>query len=141
MVRSRFETFHSWNDTVIAIKREFLPPKYDFKLLTNISNHRQISSETFSLYLTMMQSLFKHLSIPVTEQHKLCIMEENMLSKYAIATSVLDIDTLDQISSCCTFPKKHRSTVRITKHPTTSKPLIRTASCRNPVAARSEYCL
>lgn len=48
-----------------------------------------------------MQSLFKHLSIPINEQHKVCIIEENMLSKYAVATSVLDIGSLDQLSKVC----------------------------------------
>lgn len=86
---------------VTAMKTEFLPPKHDFKLLTNISNRRQKSSETFAEYLNMMQSLFKHLSIPISAEQKLCIIEENMLPKYAIATSVLDIGTLDQLAKVC----------------------------------------
>lgn len=84
-----------------TMKTEFLPPKYDYKLLTNISNRRQKPTETFAEYLTSMQSLFKHLSIPINEQHKVCIIEENMLSKYAVATSVLDIGSLDQLSKVC----------------------------------------
>lgn len=99
--RSWFDTFRNWNEMVAAMKIEYLPPKYDFKLLTNISNRRQKISESFAEYLTTMQSLFNHLSMPITEQHKLCIVEENILPKYAIATSVLDIATLDQLSKVC----------------------------------------
>lgn len=99
--RSWFDTFDSWDEMVSAMKREFLPPNYDYKLLTNISNRRQKSSETFAEYLNHMQSLFNYLSIPVNEQHKLSIIEENMLSKYALATSVVDIVSLEQLTNIC----------------------------------------
>lgn len=44
-----------------------------------------------------MQSMFKHLSIRVNDQHKLSIIEDNMLPNYAIATSVVEIATLEQL--------------------------------------------
>lgn len=99
--RSWFDTFHTWGDLVVAMKREFLPPKYDYRLLTNISNRRQKPNETFAEYLSTMQSLFKYLSIPIAEPHKLCIVEENMLQKYAIALSTVDITSLDQLANVC----------------------------------------
>lgn len=99
--RSWVDSFESWDELVTAMKTEFLPPKSDFKLLASISNRRQKQTETFAEYLTLMQSLFKHLTNPVSEQYKLCIIEENMLTKYAIATSVLEIRTIDQLSQVC----------------------------------------
>lgn len=113
--RSWFDTFECWNDLVAAMKIEFLPPKYDYKLLTTISNRRQKSSETFAEYLNAMQSQFQHLSIPVNEQHKLSIIEENMLPKYAIATSAIEVTRLDQLSNICrrvdyAHSKSHNST-------------------------------
>lgn len=99
--RSWFDTFRNWDEMVSAMKAEFLPPKYDYKLLTNISNRRQKSTETFAEYFTIMQSMFKHLSIPVNDQHKLCIIEENMLTKYSIATSVVEVTSLAQLSNIC----------------------------------------
>lgn len=99
--RSWFDTFNNWGDLVVAMKREFLPPKYDYRLLTNISNRRQKPNETFAEYLSTMQSLFKYLSIPIAEPHKLCIVEENMLQKYAIAVSTVDIASLDQLANVC----------------------------------------
>lgn len=99
--RSWFDTFQNWSELVAAMKREFLPPKYDYKLLTTISNRRQKPTETFAEYLNWMQSSFKHLSIPVVEQHKLCIIEDNMLAKYAIATSVVEITSIEQLSNIC----------------------------------------
>lgn len=99
--RSWFDTFGCWTDFVSAIKKEFLPPKYDYRLLSSISNRRQKPSETFAEYLNVMQSLFKYLSIPIDDQHKLCIVEENMLSKYVIAVSAIDVQSLEQLANVC----------------------------------------
>lgn len=99
--RSCFDDFDNWNGMVAAMKAEFLPPKYDYKLLSNISNRRQKTTETFAEYYNTMQSMFRHLSIPVNDQHKLSIIEDNMLPKYAVATSVIEITTLEQLSSIC----------------------------------------
>lgn len=99
--RSWYDTFRGWHDFLAALKTEFLPPKYDYRLLTNISNRRQKQSETFAEFLTIMQSQFNHLAIRVDEQHKLSIVEENMLPKYAVATSTIDVRSLEQLSSVC----------------------------------------
>lgn len=99
--RSWFDTFHNWDGFVAAMKTEFLPPKYDYKLLSTISNRKQKQSETFAEYVSLMLSLFRHLSIAVEERHKLGIIEENMLPKYATATSVIEINSLEQLSNVC----------------------------------------
>lgn len=99
--RSWFDTFRNWGEVVAAMKTEFLPPKYDYRLLTTISHRKQKQSETFAEYLSVMQSMFKHLTIPVNEQHKLSIIEENILPKYALATTVVEIVSLEQLSSIC----------------------------------------
>lgn len=99
--RSWYDTFGDWAEFVVAMKNEFLPPKYDYRLLTNISNRRQKQSETFAEYLTVMQSQFNNLAIRVDEQHKLSIIEENMLPKYAVAASTIDVVSLEQLSNVC----------------------------------------
>lgn len=99
--RSWFDTFDNWDGLVAAMKAEFLPPKYDYKLLANISNRKQKASETFAEYLNLMLSLFRQLSIAVDDRHKLCIIEENMLPKYAIALSVIEINSIEQLSNVC----------------------------------------
>lgn len=99
--RSWYDTFEDWDEFVAAFKHEFLPPKYDYRLLTSISNRRQKQSETFAEYLNVMQSQFNHLAIRIDEQHKLGIIEDNMLAKYAIAASTVDIVSLEQLSNIC----------------------------------------
>lgn len=99
--RSWYDTFRHWGELVAAMKKEFLPPKFDYKLLSSISNRKQKTTETFAEYVNWMQSMFKHMSIPMDEQHKLCIIEENMLPKYAIATSAIEVNSLEQLSNVC----------------------------------------
>lgn len=99
--RSWYDTFAEWDDFVAAFKHEFLPPKYDYRLLTSISNRRQKQSETFAEYLNVMQSQFNHLSIRIDDQHKLGIIEDNMLAKYAVAASTVNIVSLEQLSNIC----------------------------------------
>lgn len=99
--RSWFDSFEDWGDLVAAMKREFLPPKYDYKLLASLSNRKQKPTETFAEYMNVMQSLFSYLSIPINAEHKLSIVEDNMLPKYAIAVAALDITSLAQLSRVC----------------------------------------
>lgn len=99
--RSCFDTFGNWGEFTEAMKREFLPPKFDYRLLSNISTRRQKSTETFAEYLSTMRSLFQYLSIPIDEQHKLCIVEENMLSKYAVAAAAVEVQSLEQLANVC----------------------------------------
>lgn len=99
--RSWFDTFKFWDDLVAGINKEFLPPKYVYKLLNNISNRRQKPTENFAEYLNLILTMFKHLTIPIVDQHTLCIIEDNMLPKYAIATSVIEINSLEQLSNVC----------------------------------------
>lgn len=99
--RSWFDTFEQWGDFEEAIKREFLPPNYGYKLLSVISNRRQKQGETFAEYLNSMRSMFGYLSVPINEQHKLSIVEENMLPKYAYAVAAVEITSITQLASIC----------------------------------------
>lgn len=127
--RSWYDTFAGWDDFLAAFKHEFLPPKYDYRLLTSISNRRQKQTETFAEYVNVMQSQFQHLSINIDEQHKLGIIEDNMLAKYAVAASTVDIVSLEQLSNICrrvdfayskrdvgAFAEERQSTTRMSSH-------------------------
>lgn len=143
--RSRFDTFGSWVEFLSELKREFLPPKFDYRLLFNISNRRQKSTETFSEYLNEMQSLFRFLSIPIDEQHKLCMVEENMLQKYTIATAAVEITSLAQLSSICRrvdHAHSRQSNVSLSEHRTqTSRPVQRPTYNRSRELHELERCV
>lgn len=98
---SMVDSFYSWEEVVSAMKREFLPRNYEYTLLNEISNRRQRHTESFGEYITQMQSLFKWLNMPLSEEHKLHIVQRNLLPRYAIGIAPLDIRSLHQLSEMC----------------------------------------
>lgn len=93
--------FGSWEELKAGMKQEFLPPNYDYSLLSDISNRTQKSNESFSEYMTHMQSLFRCLAININEGHKLFIVKKNLLPKYAIGIAPMHFNTLAELSSVC----------------------------------------
>ena len=98
---SSYENFQTWNQFVSALKSEFLPPNYDYILLSDISNRFQKQHETFSEFIMHMQSLFRCLSCPISEDYKLFLVRKNLLPRYAIGIAPLDIVNLQELSEAC----------------------------------------
>lgn len=99
--QAEFDLINTWADLVSGLKNEFLPPNYNFVLLNDISNRAQKPHESFAEYMTHMQSLFKWVSIDLSESHKLFIVQKNLLPKYAIGVASRDIRTLTELSQVC----------------------------------------
>lgn len=98
---STYEMFRTWQELVAAMKREFLPSNYDFSLFNEISNRRQRANESFGEYITQMLALFKWINIPISEEHKLYMVQRNLQPKYAIGIAPLEIRSLRQLSEIC----------------------------------------
>lgn len=99
--QSVYEYFRTWPEVVVALKKEFLPANYDYMLLSDISNRMMKSDESFAEYVNHMQSLFKCLSIPITEEHKLFLVQKNLLPRFAVSVAPLQINNLQQLSEAC----------------------------------------
>lgn len=98
---SVYGTFNSWRDLVDAFKYEFLPTNYEYSLLDDISNRKQKSTESFGEYLTHMQSLFRCVSLPIPEQHKLYIVQKNLSPRYSLCVAPIEIRSLKQLAEVC----------------------------------------
>lgn len=94
-------TIRSWDELVAALKREFLPPNYDYILLSDISNRMQKNDESSAEYIVHMQSLFKFLAIDISADHKLFIVKNNLLNRYRIALAPINIIDLNHLSEVC----------------------------------------
>lgn len=99
--RSVYDSIYTWDEFVSALKREFLPRNYEYMLLADISSRIQRPNETFAEYITHMKSLFKCLTIPIDEEHKLFLVQKNLLPKYAVGVAPLNIQSLEQLSNVC----------------------------------------
>lgn len=95
------DQFCTWEDFKAGMKQEFLPPNYDYSLLSDISNRTQKSNESFSEYMMHMQSLFRCLAIELSEDHKLFIVKKNLLPKYAIGIAPMQFNSLAELSNVC----------------------------------------
>lgn len=99
--QSIINSIQSWNELVTALKREFLPTNYEYLLFCEISNRMQKANESFGEYITHMKALFRCLTIPISEEHKLFIIQKNLLSKYAMAIAPLELRSLEELSNAC----------------------------------------
>ena len=86
---------------MIALKNEFLPKNYDYQLFSDVSERRQKPNETFAEYITHMNALFNCLSILITQEHKLYIVQKNLLQKYAQAVAPFDVRSIADLSELC----------------------------------------
>lgn len=98
---SVYEQFRDWPQVANAMKKEFLPANYDYLLFSDINNRTQKSQESFSEFLTHMQALFKCLSIPLDESHKLYIVQRNLSPRYSMAIAPLELRSLQELSDAC----------------------------------------
>lgn len=99
--QSMGDQYQSWTELAEAMKREFLPDNYDYQLLADINNRTQKNGETFGEYITHMTAMFRSLGIPVAEEHKLYIVQRNLLPKYAMSVAPLEISSVRQLSDVC----------------------------------------
>lgn len=97
--QSVYISFRSWDEVVAAMKKEFLPPNHEFSLFTEINNRAQRSNESYAEFITHIQVLFNCLSVPISEQHKLFIVQRNLFPRYAVAP--LEIRSLQELSDAC----------------------------------------
>lgn len=94
-------SYFSWEQLVEAMKREFLPPSYDYSLLAEITNRMQKSTESCAEYMTHMQSLFDCLPMDLAEGHKIFIVQKNLLPKYALGVAPIPIISLSHLADVC----------------------------------------
>lgn len=91
----------SWEEMVESLKYEFLPLDYDFHLLNDISTRRQKNTESFGEYITLMNSLFRWLNVPISESHKVFIVKKNLLPKYAVGVAANNLRTIRELTEVC----------------------------------------
>lgn len=95
------ERAQTWDDLVDSMRHEFLPANYDWVLMYEIANRAQRTNETYAEYSTHMMALFRCISMPMSEEHKLYIVQKNLLPKYSSLVAPLRISTLADLSEAC----------------------------------------
>lgn len=96
------ESVKNWDDLVVSLKRDFSPPDYDYRLLSEIRARTQGESENIVIFLAIMSEYFSRLTIKMPEDDKLDIILHNIRPCYANAlSSVSEIKTIEQLKMTC----------------------------------------
>lgn len=91
----------TWDELVEALRAEFLPENYDFMMLEKITNRKQRNNESVGEFLALMQSQFMWLGVPLAESHKVFIVRNNLLQKFAQGVAPFEVRSLEELGKVC----------------------------------------
>lgn len=95
--RANREHFHSWFELSQALRYEFQPMDYDYRLLDEIRQRTQGSDESISIYISVMENLFRRLTVPVSEDYKLSTIRRNILPFYQSQLGLVSLNSLQEL--------------------------------------------
>lgn len=113
-----YQNIRTWAEFLREIKQHFLPDDYNFVLLTEIENRKQKPFESVTEYLNLVELKFRAMPRALSEEHKLYIVQKNLLPHFAIAVAPLRITSLAQLEAACRKLENARS-VHMTRNPKT----------------------
>lgn len=90
-----------WDSLVTKLKEDFLPYHYDIDLLEEIRKRTQGSKERVTIYIAVMESLFRRLSNPPDEQTIVNQIRRNLLPHYISHLALVDTSTIASLSTSC----------------------------------------
>lgn len=93
-VRSRIS---SWPELVVELKRQFLPPNFNEKLLEEIKARTQGANESMGIYIATITNMFGRLSVSVPEATRIKILLRNIHPFYQSQLGLVDFDSVDQL--------------------------------------------
>lgn len=103
----RIDTWHSF---VTLIKKRFISADFDSVLLSEIMNYKQKKSESIGKFISTMQSKFRAMAEPPSPAIILRIIKSNLSFDNAMAASVLQINTIDELENIIKCRESVRNT-------------------------------
>lgn len=76
--RANKDNVMNWNELVILLKRTFQSPFYQDELRREIYDRTQGKDESVTVYMAVMQNMFKRLPVPPVEREKIYIVMKNL---------------------------------------------------------------
>lgn len=95
------DSVHDWDNLVFLLRNEFLPTDYDDRMWVEIKARSQGKKESVSLYIGVMEALFKRLSKPPTEMERLKIIKNNLLPHFQTHLALMEILTIQTLKDTC----------------------------------------
>lgn len=93
------KTISSWDELVVALREEFLPPDHDEQLFDEIRRRTQGPTETIGTYVAIMTNLFSRLAIKLPESSRIRIISKNLAPFYQNQLGLAEIKSLEHLKS------------------------------------------
>jgi hypothetical protein len=90
-----------WQSLVKLLKKNFLPPDYDERLLDEIKSRYQTRDESPAIYVALMNNMFTRLSKTPPEIDRLKIIRRNLCPHYISALALENITSTDRLIELC----------------------------------------
>lgn len=97
----RRNRFDSWDNLVLALRKDFLPVDYDDHLKSEILKRTQGANEKVVIFVSIMENLFNCLSDPPPEAERLKIIKKNLLPSYQKHLALQTINNLTDLCNIC----------------------------------------
>lgn len=100
--RSIKDTIVSWSDLLELLKDDFDVVDFDYRMLNEIRNRSQGSSESITIYLAIIHGMFNKLSRKLSEQEQLEIILHNIRPSYSsVLVTCPNITSIASLRSLC----------------------------------------
>lgn len=109
--RSVRDTAKNWQALVSLLKRSFLPSDYDDRLWEEIKRRKQGRSESVTIYIAVMESLFNRLSTPPALVTKIKYVKLNLLPDISNQVALSDFDSMEGLERACVKLEEHFAAV------------------------------
>lgn len=92
-------TMPQWSDFVRALKAKFLPNDYNYAILNDVENRKQSRDETVGMYINDMERMFRAMSMPIGEQHRVFLIRRNLLSQFRDAIASWEVNSVSELDA------------------------------------------
>lgn len=100
--RSVKDTIVSWSGLLELLKEDFDAVDFDYRMLSEIRNRSQGSSESITIYLAIMHGMFSKLSRKLSEQDQLEIILHNIRPCYSSVLSTCpNLTSITSLRNLC----------------------------------------
>lgn len=101
----------TWDELVMALKKEFQPPNFYERLFEEIKKRTQGPDESIGIYLAIMSAMFGRLSCPVSEATQLRILLRNIAPFYQNQLGLISVTSVFHLKELCRKLEERREAV------------------------------
>ncbi|XP_050298568.1 uncharacterized protein LOC126737634 [Anthonomus grandis grandis] len=112
----------TWDDLDSELKKKFLPPDWNEKLLSEVNQRTQGPDETIGMYIATMKTAFKRFTCHIPESAKLKILLKNIAPFYQNQLGLTKVKSIEELLKLsCRLEERKASIEAFTPSPRNRK--------------------